>query len=61
LVTVGARLELPLVVAARVALVPHVDLVAPLTRTSLRVSGEAVWTTPPLSGALGARLERAFW
>src|SRR5262249_14914545 len=31
----------------------HTDLLAPLVQTTLRVSGQEVWTSPAVSGAVG--------
>jgi hypothetical protein len=57
---VGARvgLELPLgnILSAGV----HVDVLAPITELVLRVSEEVVWTSPPISGALGLTLGARF-
>jgi hypothetical protein len=39
----------------------HIDLVASVVRTTLRVGGEPAWTAPPLSGAVGAAALVRFW
>ncbi len=56
----GARIgvEVPLVseLSARI----HADLLGGLTRTTLELDGLPVWTTPPISGALGAGLAWSF-
>jgi hypothetical protein len=54
----GARLslEVPLL-PQRLALDLHLDGLAPLTRTGLRIDGAEVWATPPIAGGLGAILQ----
>lgn len=54
----GARLsyEIPLL-PQRLALDLHLDGLAPLTRTGLRIDGAEVWATPPIAGSLGAILQ----
>jgi hypothetical protein len=50
---VGARLTLEVVVAGPLLVGVQGEVLAPLTETVLRVSGEVVWTSPPVSGAAG--------
>jgi hypothetical protein len=38
----------------------HLDVLAPITQLVLRVSGEPVWTSPPITGALGLTLGARF-
>ncbi len=56
----GARAALELRASDRLSLRPHLDLVAPLRPVTLRVDGRGLWTTPPLSAALGASVALAF-
>ncbi len=53
-VSAGLRGGAELALTRRFRLRGQLDLDAPLTRTTLRVNGAPVWTTPPLSGALSA-------
>ncbi len=53
-VSAGLRGGADLPLTSRLRLRGQLDLDAPLTRTTLRVDGAPVWTTPPLSGALSA-------
>lgn len=50
----GLRGGAELALGRRFRLRGQLDLDAPFTRTTLRVDGAPVWTTPPLSGALSA-------
>jgi hypothetical protein len=38
----------------------HLDVLAPITETVLSISGEPVWTSPPICGALGATIGAHF-
>jgi len=49
----GARAGIELHLAGRLSLDVHVDLLGTLTRTTLRLANMDVWTTPPVSAALG--------
>ena len=57
---VGARVALELPLGSTVSAGVHVDVLAPITELVLRVSGQAVWTSPPISGALGLTLGARF-
>jgi hypothetical protein len=57
---VGARVALELPLGSSVSAGVHVDVLAPITELVLRVSGRAVWTSPPISGALGLTLGAHF-
>ena len=50
---VGARVLVEFPQRGPVAFRVHADVVSPLTRTTLQVGGNAVWTAPPVTGALG--------
>jgi hypothetical protein len=50
---VGARAIVEFPRQGAVAFRVHVDVVSPLTRTTLKVGDNAVWTSPPITGALG--------
>lgn len=45
----GARVGVELALSRRFFLRPTLDLVAPITRTTLRLARQPVWTTPPVS------------
>jgi len=49
----GGRLALQVPFGSLWMVAAHADVVAPLTQTVLRVSGEAVWTSPSLAAAVG--------
>jgi hypothetical protein len=49
----GARLAFEVPVAPRLALFAHADLMASMSRPTLRVGADDVWRAPPLSSALG--------
>ncbi len=53
---VGVRLALELPIYAPIALGIHADGMAPLVRTSLRLSGTDVWTTPTFAAAVGLKI-----
>jgi hypothetical protein len=50
---VGARALVELPAQGPVAFRAQVDVVSPLTRTALTVGGDAVWTSPPVTVAVG--------
>lgn len=52
-VAAGGRLTFDFAVVGPVVARLYADLSAPLTETVLRVSDEAVWTTPPVVASLG--------
>jgi hypothetical protein len=49
----GARVEAEIPLGGAWLLRPHLGGLATITRTSLQVSGQTAWETPPLSGTLG--------
>jgi hypothetical protein len=49
----GARAAFELPAASTFAVRAHLDVIGPLTRTTLNVGGNPIWTSPPLSVALG--------
>jgi hypothetical protein len=51
--TLGARAQAEILRRGPLAVRAHLDLVSPLARTTVKVGGEPVWTTPPLGAALG--------
>jgi hypothetical protein len=53
LVALGARALVEIPRTGMVAFRAHLDLLSPLTRTTLKVGGEAVWTSPLVNAALG--------
>ncbi len=53
----GARVGVVLPAAGRLRSLLSVDLLAPLTRTTYRVDGVPVWTTPALAGGLALGVE----
>jgi hypothetical protein len=57
---VGARVGLELPLGSILSAGVHVDVLAPITELVLRVSEEVVWTSPPISGALGLTLGARF-
>ena len=57
----GARAQVDAVRMGPFALRAQLDLVSPLARTTLKVGGDAVWTTAPLSVALGLAVVARFW
>jgi hypothetical protein len=52
-VAAGARLGARVRVAGPLSVGAHLDLLGTPTRTALRIDDRDVWTTPPLSAALG--------
>jgi hypothetical protein len=52
-VSLGARAMVELPQTGVLAFRAHLDLSVPLTRTTLKVGEEAVWTSPPVNVALG--------
>lgn len=56
----GVRLAGEIPLHKVLALELHLDGLTPLTYTSLSLNGAEVWSTPPLSGALGANLQVLF-
>jgi hypothetical protein len=59
-VAVGARVGLELPLGSVMSAGAHVDLLAPLNELVLRVSGQPVWTSPPISGAFGLTIGARF-
>jgi hypothetical protein len=57
---VGARVGLEIPFGSVLSGGVHVDVLAPITETVLRVNGEPVWTSPPVSAALGATVGARF-
>jgi hypothetical protein len=57
---VGARVGLEVPLGGVLSAGIHADVLAPITETILRVSGVAVWTSPPISGALGLTVGARF-
>lgn len=57
---VGARVGLDLPIGTIVSAGIHLDVLAPVTELILRISGEEVWTSPGISGALGMRVGARF-
>jgi hypothetical protein len=53
LVAVGARAAVEIPSGGSFAIRAHLDVLSPLARTTLKVGGNAVWTSPPVSAALG--------
>jgi len=56
----GARIALETRVAGKLYMTAHGDASAPLITTELRVGGEELWTTPPVSFLVGLGLGIAF-
>ena len=56
----GARLSAEVPLHRLLALDLHLDGMTPLTYTTLSLDAGEVWSTPPLSGALGANLQVLF-
>jgi hypothetical protein len=56
----GPRVGAVIPLSTMFALHAHGDVMVALTRTTLRVDGEEVWTTPLVSGLLGVALEVRF-
>lgn len=59
-VALGARLVVDGAVTSNLSWTAHADVSAPLTETELRVGGEELWTTPPVSVSIGLGLAFAF-
>ena len=57
---VGARVGLEVPLGSNLSAGMHGDVLAPTTETVLRVSGQAVWTSPAISGALGLTMGARF-
>jgi hypothetical protein len=51
--TVGARALVEIPLRGSLAMRAHADVTSPLTRTSLKVGGNEVWTSPPITVAVG--------
>ena len=56
----GIRLAAEIPLRPLIALDLHLDGLTPLTYTSLSLDTGEVWSTPPISGALGANLQVLF-
>jgi hypothetical protein len=52
-VALGARAAFELPRTGTFAIRAHLDVVSPITRTTLNVGSRPVWTSPPVSAALG--------
>jgi hypothetical protein len=59
-VAVGARVGLEIPLGGILSWGAHADVLAPITETVLRVDGQPVWTSPAISGALGATIGARF-
>jgi len=57
---VGARVGLEVPLGSILSVGVHADLLVPVSETVLRVSGQPVWTSPAISGALGATIGARF-
>jgi hypothetical protein len=57
---VGARVGLELPMGSILSAGIHADLLAPITELVLRISGQPVWTSPPISGAAGLTIGARF-
>jgi hypothetical protein len=57
---VGARVGLEVPLGSILSAGAHADVLAPITETVLRVSGQAVWTSPAISAALGLTIGARF-
>jgi hypothetical protein len=57
---VGARVGLELPLGSVLSAGAHADVLAPITETVLRVSGQPVWTSPAISAAFGATIGARF-
>jgi len=53
LLALGSRVALELPSTGAFAVRAHADVLAPLARTTLKVGGQPVWTSPPVSVTLG--------
>lgn len=60
LFAIGARAGAEVRVAGPFFVRIHVDVLAPLTRATLRIDGAPAWRTPAFSGALGAAFGLTF-
>lgn len=56
----GGRIAVELPTSGPLFVRLHADVLAPLTETVLRVSGTAVWSSPPVSAALGLAVGARF-
>ena len=59
-VAVGARVGLEVPLGSVLSAGIHADVLAPLMELVLQVSGQPVWTSPPISGALGLTVGARF-
>lgn len=57
---VGARVGVDVPLGGVLSAGIHADVLAPITETILRVSSVAVWTSPPISAALGLTIGARF-
>jgi hypothetical protein len=57
---VGARVGMEIPLGSILSIGLHGDVLAPVTETVLRVSGQAVWNSPSISGALGLTVGARF-
>jgi hypothetical protein len=56
----GVRFGVEIPLGGALAVVVHTDLLATLTPTTLRLNGQDVWTSPPVSGTLGLGMASHF-
>jgi hypothetical protein len=57
---VGARVGLEIPLGRTLSVGAHADVLSPVTETVLRVSGQPIWTSPAISGALGVTIGARF-
>jgi hypothetical protein len=57
---IGARVGLEIPLGSILSVGAHADVLAPVTETILRVSGQPVWTSPAISGAFGLTVGARF-
>ena len=57
---VGARVGLDIPLGSVLSAGAHAHVLAPVTETVLRISGQPVWTSPAISGALGVTMGARF-
>jgi hypothetical protein len=56
----GARVGVEIPLGSILSAGAHADILAPVTETVLRVSGQPIWTSPAISGALGVTMGARF-
>ena len=57
---VGARVGLEIPLGSVLSWGAHLDVLAPISETVLRIGGQPVWTSPAISGALGVTIGARF-